>query len=121
MKDLKPFDLEDRTYEFALKCRDYTKVAPKTLAYWEYAKQLIRSSGSTAANYIEANEAISKKDFIHRLKICRKEVKESRLWLKLIETGDVPAIESEKSNLINEATQLMKIFTAIIEKTKIKI
>lgn len=54
MKDLKPFDLEDRTYQFAIRCRDYIKIVPKTLAYWEYAKQLIRSSGSTTANYIEA-------------------------------------------------------------------
>ncbi|MCX6739879.1 MAG: four helix bundle protein [Candidatus Parcubacteria bacterium] len=119
MKELRPFDLEDRTYQFTIKCRNFTKIIPKTLSYWEYAKQLIRSSGSTAANYIEANEALSKKDFVHRLKICRKEVKESRLWLKLIETGNVCGIESEQNNLIDESTQLIKIFTSIIEKNKI--
>ncbi len=110
------FDLEDRTYEFARRCRDYTKLIPKTQANLEYSKQLIRSSGSTAANYIEANEAISDKDFIFRIRICRKEVKESRLWLKLSDPGEEQKAQSEQAFLIGEATELLKIFTAIINK-----
>jgi len=110
------FDLEDRTYEFARRCRDFTKIISKIQANIEYGKQLIRSSGSTAANYIEANEAISDKDFIFRIRICRKEVKESRLWLKLSDPGEEERVQSEQVFLIGEATELLKIFTAIINK-----
>ncbi len=107
--DKKPkYDLEPRTYDFALECRRFCKTK-KTSSDYEDVRQPIRSSGSVAANYIEANEALSKKDFYHRIKICRKEAKESILWLRLLES---PA------ELINEATELMKIFGAIIEKSK---
>lgn len=106
------YDLEDRTYKFAKECREYVASLQKNLQSIEDAKQLIRSSGSVAANYIEANEALSKRDFIMRIKIARKESKESILWLKLI--------DGDRSNLtlIVEATELMKIFGAIIEKSK---
>ncbi len=74
----KLFDLEDRTFDFAKRCRDFVKKIPRTISNIEYGKQLIRSSGSVGSNYIEANESLSKKDFIMRVKICKKEVKESR-------------------------------------------
>src|SRR3989344_3515676 len=74
-KNTKQYDLEDRTFEFAKRCRDYVKQLPRITSNIEYGKQLIRSSGSQAANYIEANESLSKKDFIFRIKICRKEAK----------------------------------------------
>ena len=108
------YDLEDRTYEFAKRCRDYVKKLPRTISNIEYGRQLIRSSGSVASNYIEANEALSKKDFKMRIKICRKEAKESRLWLRLSEpkTEDQP----EKEALIKESTELMNIFGAIVRK-----
>lgn len=82
----KQYDLEDRTLQFARDCRTLIKNLPKTTSIIEDSKQLARSSGSVAANYIEANEALSKKDFLLRIKICRKESKESILWLKLIES-----------------------------------
>lgn len=112
----KQYDLEQRTYEFARKCRDYVKKLSKTISNIEYGKQLIRSSGSQAANYIEANEALSKKDFVHRIKISRKETKESILWLKLA----IPNAqdEKEKQELIQEGTELMKIFGSIYQKSK---
>ena len=110
------FDLEDRTYGFAKRCRDYSKMILKTQANVEYSRQLIRASGSTAANYIEANEAISDKDFIFRIRICRKEVKESRLWLKLTEPGKEKKVQEEQIYLVGEATELLKIFTSIINK-----
>ena len=74
----KIFDLEDRTKKFAVDCRDFVHEIPKTISNIEYIKQLIRSSGSQAANYIEANESLSKKDFVMRIKICRKEAKEDQ-------------------------------------------
>jgi four helix bundle protein len=107
-KNSKRYDLEDRTFVFAKRCRDFAAKLPRTLANIEYAEQLIRSSGSQAANYIEANEAISRKDFFHRIKICRKESKESRLWLKLCVVKEDMLIE--QGVLIQEALELTRIF-----------
>lgn len=114
----KQFDLEERTFNFARKCRIFLKGLPKTVSNIEDGKQLIRASGSQAANYIEANEALSKKDFLMRVKICRKESKESRLWLKLIKPGDSKSLIKKQKELIQEATELLKIFNAIIAKSK---
>ena len=69
------------------------------------------------ANYIEANEALSKKDFAMRVKICRKEAKESGYWLKLTEVNREDD-EKQRKLLIQEATELTKIFGSILEKTK---
>jgi four helix bundle protein len=112
----KRFDLEDRTFAFAKACRAFVKKLPKTVGNVEDARQLIRASGSVGANYIEANEALSKKDFILRIKICRKEAKESRYWLRLLEAAD--KIDSERDVLIQEAQELMNIFGAIIRKSE---
>jgi four helix bundle protein len=71
----KQYDLEDRTFAFAKRVRAFVKRLPKTLANIEDERQLINASGSVGANYIEANEALSKKDFLMRIKICRKEAK----------------------------------------------
>jgi four helix bundle protein len=80
-------------------------------------RQLVKASGSIGANYIEANEALSKKDFIMRIKICRKESKESRYWLRLVDTYAVPEIEIERKNLEKEAVELMNIFGSILRKS----
>jgi len=74
--------------------------------------------GSVGANYIEANEALSKKDFIMRVKICRKESKESRYWLKLLDIQDASEQENERISLIKEATELMNIFGSILRKSE---
>ena len=81
----KPFDLEGRTFLFAQRTREFIKKLNKTIANIEDMRQLVRSSGSVGANYIEANEACSKKDFLLRIKYCRKEAKESRYWLRLLD------------------------------------
>ena len=117
IQNSKRYDLEERTYEFARDCKEFIKKLPKTTVNIEYGKQLARSSGSQAANYIEANEALSKKDFIHRIKICRKETKESCLWLRLCDIDDKNALEEERKKIIQEATELRRIFTAIIAKS----
>ena len=70
------------------------------------------------ANYIEANESLSKKDFVLRIEICRKEAKESRYWLELIETDNCPQHEEERKRLVQEATELMNIFGAILQKSR---
>ena len=115
-KPPKKFDLEDRTFEFANNSKEFLKRIDKSTHNIEYYRQLIRSSGSVAANFIEANESFSRNDFSHRIKICRKEAKESRLWLRLIDINEQS--ESKRASLIQEATELMKIFGAILEKTK---
>ena len=113
----KQYDLEDRTLAFSKNVRSFVKKLPKTLSNLEDGKQLVRSSGSVGANYIEANEALSKKDFRMRIKICRKEAKESRYWLKLIDTESRRDLEKDRTELIREATELMNIFGAILRKT----
>jgi four helix bundle protein len=90
----------------------------KSIANIEDGKQVIRSSGSVGANYIKANESLSKKDFIMRIKISRKEAKESRYWLRLIDTHGGSEQESDRKSLVKEATELMNIFGAILGKSK---
>ena len=96
----KQYDLEERTLEFARRTRVFVKILPRTTGNLEDGKQLIRSSGSIGANYIEDNESLSKKDFILRAKICRKETKESRYWLLLVDSGNNPELEKERQSLI---------------------
>jgi four helix bundle protein len=79
----KPYDLEERTHLFAKVVRRFLKRIPRTIANVEDGRQLIRASASVGANYIEANEALSKKDFLLRMRISRKEAKESRHFLRL--------------------------------------
>lgn len=111
----KHYDLEERTLLFAKKVREFVKALPKGISNIEDARQLVRASGSVGANYIEANESLSKKDFLMRIKICRKEAKESRYWLNLVEEE---SFSSQKDALIQESTELMNIFGAILRRSK---
>lgn len=113
----KRYDLEERTLKFSQGVIGLTKTAPKSIANVEIMKQVVRSSGSVGANYIEANESLSKKDFAMRIKICRKEAKESRYWLQLLDVvGEVP--QKSQGALINEASELMNIFGSILKKVE---
>jgi four helix bundle protein len=115
-QNTKQYDLEERTLKFAKRINVYVNNLPKIISNIENGKQLVRAGGSVGANYIEANEAVSKKDFILRIKICGKEIKESRYWLQLSVPNEEYKVEKEE--LIDEATQLMKIFGSILEKSK---
>jgi len=117
-KDKKQYDLEPRTLAFAKRVRTFVRRLPRTLSNAEDVRQLIRSSGSVGANYIEANDSLGKKDFLMRVKICRKEAKESRYWLELLHTGEKSELAEERRALAEEATELMKIFGAILRKSK---
>lgn len=114
----KQYDLEDRTLAFAKGVRALVKNLRKISANIEDGRQLIRSSGSVGANYIEANEALSKRDFIMRIKICRKEAKESRYWLKLIDTQEDLELGNERKDLEQEARELTNIFGSILRKSE---
>jgi four helix bundle protein len=116
-KSNQKYDLEDRTFEFAYSVRKLIRELPKNISIIEDCKQLNKSSGSVAANYIEANEAISRKDFIHRIKICRKEAKESLLWLRLLYIKDAD-LSDKRDKLVEEARQLTLIFSSIMRKTQ---
>jgi len=117
-QNVKPYDLEDRTLKFAKNVRVLVKKLSKSLSNIEDIKQLVKASGSVGANYIEANEALGKKDFLLRIKICRKEAKESRYWLRLIDADTISSLETDRKELENEATELMNIFGSILRKTK---
>ena len=114
----KPRDLEDRTFQFAQLVRTFVKQLPRTVSNSEDVRQLVRASGSVAANWIEADEALSKKDFLMRVKICRKEAKESRLFLRLVEAGSTKATLATRDGLATEARELVLIFSSIISKSE---
>ncbi len=117
-KETIKYDLEDRTAAFAKNVRDLVKKINKTISNVEDGKQVVKSSGSVGANYIEANEALSKKDFLMRIKICRKEAKESSFWLNLLDTGKENYIDKTRLSLIQEAKELTNIFGAILRKSE---
>ena len=118
MENSKQYDLEDRTFNFVQRVRTLVKKLTKSMGNIEDRKQVIRSSGSVGANYIEANESLSKKDFVLRIKICRKEAKESRYWLRLIDMSRESTYEKERQNLAQEAYELTNIFGAILRNAK---
>lgn len=113
---MKTYDLEERSFEFARDCRMLVSKLPKSIANIEDSKQLVRSSGSVGANYIEANEKLGDKGFSFRLKIARKEAKESAYWLKLLKSSN-PQLQLEIDEVLQEAQELRKILSAIISKS----
>ncbi|HPM93128.1 MAG: four helix bundle protein [Bacteroidales bacterium] len=112
------YDLEERTEKLAIEVRNLIKILPKTISNVEDSKQLIRSSGSIGANYIEANESLSRKDFVMRIKISRKEAKESIYWLNIIQESnnldEQTKIRCE--SLIKETGEIRNILSAILKK-----
>jgi four helix bundle protein len=110
------FDLEERTSEFAKSVIKLLKKLPHNTINWELIAQLIRASGSVGANYCEANDALSKKDFSHRIKITRKEAKESYYWLDLLLEAN-PEYQTEINDLMRESVELKKIISAIVVKS----
>lgn len=113
----KRYDLEERTYKFAKNVALFSRKLPRITSNMKYIDQVIRSSGSVGSNYIEANEALSKKDFVMRIKICRKESKESAYWIRLIVDTNSEELKEEGLVLKNEAEELKKIFSSIIDKS----
>lgn len=117
MIEKKKYDLEERTYTFAQQVRLFIQKLPRSSLLKDDISQLLRSSGSIGANYIEANESLGKKDFAMRIRICRKEAKETTYWLRLLVSNNLPIqLEQERAMLENEAIQLTHIFGSIITK-----
>ena len=116
----KIYDLLERTEKFSLRVRDFCLKLKKDTINIEYIRQLVRAAGSVAANYIEANENLGDGDLKYRIKVCRKESKESKLWLKHVLTNGDIALEKERSELIQEAFELESIFGSILRKLILK-
>jgi four helix bundle protein len=112
----RPYDLGERTFLFARQVREFVKRLPRTDGNLNDLRQLLRSSGSGGANYLEANECLGKKDFLMRMRIARKESKESVYWLRLLDTGTDAKLIADCDALVQEARELVKIFSAIIRK-----
>ena len=113
----KPYDLEERTFLFAKEVRAFVKLLPRSISNEEDVRQLVRATGSVGANYIEANEALGKKDFLMRLRISRKECKESRYCRRLIEVGTDAEVSEKRESLVAEANEILKILSSIINKS----
>jgi len=113
----KPHNLEERTLEFAKGIIMLCKKLSRDVINIRLIGQLINASGSIGANYREANEALSKKDFLHRMRITRKECKESSYWLELLKEANQKFTE-EINDFIKESQELRNIFTSIIDKSK---
>jgi four helix bundle protein len=108
--------LEERCYQFAKRVRAFCRKLKKDVENIEDIKQLVRASGSVGANYIEANENLGPKDLKHRIKISRKESKECMHFLGLLEVFGNIDLETERTFLVDEASQLKKILSAMIKK-----
>jgi len=111
-----PRDLEERTSVFAELVRVFVRALPRTISNIEDVRQLVRASGSVAANCIEANEALGDKDRVMKFRTCRKEAKECQLWLRLVNTGEDAAADKRRGELRQEAHELKLIFSTIVKK-----
>ena len=119
IKPLRPrrFDLEERTTKFAEAVINFTKKLPKDIRYQSIIVQLVRAATSIGANYCEADDAQSKKDFCHKIYLCKKEARETKYWLRIIaRTFDV--FKDEAKVLWREAQELNLIFAAIVRNKK---
>lgn len=113
----KKYDLEERTAVFGESIIDFVNHTRNTITSTPLLKQLVRSGTSVGANYCEADCAESKKDFVHKIGICKKEAKETKHWLRMTAKA-IPESATEARLLWSEADQLQRIFITIITRTK---
>lgn len=107
-----PFDIKKRTFLFAVRIVQLVGKLPLTVAGIEIGRQLLRSGTSVGSNVEEADGAISRKDFVNHTRIARKEARESRYWLTLIDGAELLR-EPEVSALAQEADELSRILSKI--------
>ena len=117
VQNTKRYDLEERTLDFAKRILHLAKSLPKNQINFKLIDQFVRSGASVGANYREANETETKKDFQFRIRICRKEAKETYYWLLLIVESN-PEFKKRVESLLQESQELVKIFAAIIERSR---
>ncbi len=110
------FDLEERTAVFGEAVIRFAKTVPKNTVTLPLIDQFVRSGTSVAANYCEADDAVSKKDFKNKIGTCRKESRETKLWLRMIVSAE-PELKTDARKLWREAKELHLIFAAIWRKS----
>ena len=116
---MKPGDLEDRLINFAVRVLNVTESLPNTKAGSHIAGQLVRSGTSPAPNYGEAQSAESRRDFVHKMKICLKELRETQIWLRIIERK--PMCEANRlAGIIKECDELIAIFVSSVKTAEEK-
>jgi len=111
------YDLEERTAKFGENIIKFSKQIPKNTVTMSIINQLVKAGTSVGANYCEADDAESKKDFRHKIGICKKEARETKHWLRMVETAS-PELTEEAKLLWQEAKELNLIFNAITNKLK---
>jgi four helix bundle protein len=116
-KAKRKFDLEERTSVFAENVIGFCKKLPNDPKFLSVVSQLIRAVTSVGANYCEADDAQSKKDFIHKISLCKKESRETKYWLRII-SSTFPTYADESNKYLKEAQELNLIFAAIIRNKK---
>jgi len=110
-------NLEERTAKFGEAVIAFAKAIPQNVITWPLISQLVRASTSVGANYCEADDAESKKDFRHKINTCRKEARETKHWLRMIVAAD-KSLRSQAQPLWQEAKELNLIFSAIFRNAK---
>ena len=118
-KSERKFDLEERTGKFGEDVIDFSKRIKSTPITMSLISQLVRSATSIGANYCEADCAETRKDFEHKIGICKKESKETRHWLRMVARA-IPELSSEARRCWKEANELNLTFSAIVRKSKEK-
>jgi len=119
-KETRIFDLEERLIDFAVRIIRIAESLPKTKVGNHIAGQLIRCGTSPAPNYGEAQSAESRADFIHKMKVCLKELRETKIWLLMIIRAKLVKPASKLEPLIDENDELISIFVSSIKTAKQK-
>ncbi|MDR3642094.1 MAG: four helix bundle protein [Candidatus Doudnabacteria bacterium] len=117
MTNDKIYDLEERTALFSEAVIEFAKLVPQNAITTNLIIQFVKSGTSMGANYCEADAAESRKDFEHKMGICKKEAKETRYWLRII-AKTCPELKDKAEILWKESHELLLIFSAIIKNTK---
>ena len=121
MKKEREFDLQDRLVDFAVRIIRLSESLPETRAGKHVSLQILRSGTSPAPNYGEAQSAESKADFIHKLKIALKELRETEIWLKIISKAQMVEPDSLLAPLLQETDELIAIlFASVVTANKSK-
>jgi four helix bundle protein len=115
--DRPKIDLPERTAVFGEKIIDFAKIIPKNPITYSLINQLIRAGTSVGANYSEADHAESKKDFEHKLGICKKEANETKYWIRILVRAE-PSVKPQAVIVWKEADELRRIFAAIVRSSK---
>jgi four helix bundle protein len=117
---MKRYDLEDRLIAFAVSCIEIVNHMDQNKAGLHLSDQLMRSGTSAALNYGEAQSGESRKDFIHKMKVVLKELRESQVCLKIISRARLFQPESKLDEMLKEASELVAIFVKSVYTAQIR-